>query len=148
MAKQYLVITGIPPYDGEYPIDDSGFTQKEYHFIKTVSGVRAGELQEAIQAGDVAVGVALTAITLERNGKVPMLSLLWEAKEECITVVAKCAQCGHNNELTEAGVIPESCESCGAKLEGQEEDPDRPLATQTSGGPESGPGASASESAS
>lgn len=149
MAKQYLVITGIPPYDGEYPIEDNGFTQKEYHFIKQVSGVRAGELQEAMAAGDVAVGVALTAITLERNGKTVHLPVLWEAKEEASNVVAKCSQCGFNNEFTEAGKMPEVCGGCRAKLADQDtEDSDRPLDTATSGGQTSEPVAGASESAS
>jgi hypothetical protein len=134
MAKtQILVITGIPPYDGEYPIDDSGFTTAEYHQIKQISGVRSGELQEALAAGDAAVAVALTAITLQRNGKVVQLGLLWEAKEDDIDVRAVCPVCQVNNVVT-----LERCVACGAELDAPE-DEGRPLDTATNGGEPSAP---------
>lgn len=62
-----LIVDGIPPYDGEYEVSQD-LTNRELHLIKKVSGVRAGELEEAFAAGDNDLVVAITVITLQRNG--------------------------------------------------------------------------------
>lgn len=66
--------------DGEYEFDHTTFKQREYHLIKTVAGVRALEIEEALNAGDLDMVVAFAKIALERAGKgdVP-LDVLWEA---------------------------------------------------------------------
>jgi hypothetical protein len=76
-----LKITGIPGFDGEYPLDVSYFTNRELHTIKELSKVRAGELSEALQAGDNDVLVALAVIAVQRAGKpVPKdASPFWDA---------------------------------------------------------------------
>lgn len=134
MAKKFLVISGISPYDGEYPVDDSGFTNREYHYIKQVSGVRAGELAEAAAAGDRAVEVALTAITLQRNGKVVHLPLLWDAKDDCTDVRVQCDVCRTLNDAD-----AKACVSCSTALTDTEEDADRPPTIATNGGNKSEP---------
>lgn len=49
----------------------------ELHLIKTMSGVRAGELEEALEAGDFDVILAFAAVALRRAGrKVPSEALL------------------------------------------------------------------------
>lgn len=58
-----------PGLDGEYPLDIDTLTNREYHEIKRVSGVRAGELNESLFAGDLDVVVALALIAMKRNGK-------------------------------------------------------------------------------
>lgn len=63
-----FVIKGIPPFDGEHPIDLGTLNGHELHRIKIVAGVRANELDEALVAGDYDVFVALAATALERNG--------------------------------------------------------------------------------
>lgn len=82
-----IVIKGIAGYDGEYPFDASYFTNKELHTIKTHSGVRAGEIQQAFAAGDNDLIVAFAAIALERNGKVVHADVLWNAKVGAIELV-------------------------------------------------------------
>lgn len=62
-----LKITGVPPYDGEYEFPES-LNNDDYHLIKEISRVRAGELEEALKAGDIDVLVALVVIALQRQG--------------------------------------------------------------------------------
>jgi hypothetical protein len=64
-----LKIEGVPPYDGDYNLDIAAFTGTELHTIKEISGVRAGELQEGLQAGDYDLVVAFTVIVLQRAGR-------------------------------------------------------------------------------
>lgn len=61
-----LVVNGVPPYDGEYEI--APITLGAARDIKRISGVRAGELNEALEAGDTDVLVAMAVITLQQNG--------------------------------------------------------------------------------
>jgi hypothetical protein len=76
-----LTIEGIPAYNGEYPLDSSYFTNRELNLIKTVSGVRAGELGEAFGAGDNDLMVALAAIAIWRaKGEKPNIDALWDAE--------------------------------------------------------------------
>ncbi len=83
-----LKITGIPPYDGDYEADFTSFTMREYQTIKRIAKVRAGELPEALEAGDTDLIVALTAIVLARSGKQVAEDLLWDSPAGRIEVVA------------------------------------------------------------
>jgi hypothetical protein len=81
-------ITGIGrAYDGEYPFDGTYFTNRELHTIKRMAGIRAGEIPDALAAGDNDLVVALTVIALERNGKVVHEDALWNANVGCIEAV-------------------------------------------------------------
>lgn len=62
-------IQGVPPYDGEYPLDLSSFNGNELHLIKQLSGVRGNELKAALQAGDYDLLIAFAVIALRRNGQ-------------------------------------------------------------------------------
>lgn len=84
-----LTIEGVPGYDGEYPLDLSYFTNRELHLIKELSGVRAGELEEAFEAGDNDLMVALAAIAVTRKrGSKPNLDALWDAPAAKLTLNA------------------------------------------------------------
>lgn len=61
-------IKGAPPFDGEYEIDAERLTNRDYHTIKQVSGLRANEILEALEAGDLDVLVALAVCALYRAG--------------------------------------------------------------------------------
>ena len=65
---------------GEYELDTTYFTNRELHIIKKESGVRAGELGAALEAGDNDLIVALALIALQRNGKMTSSSAesLWD----------------------------------------------------------------------
>lgn len=72
-------IEGIPPYDGDHEIDLSYLTNRDFHTIKKLSGVRAGEFEEALEKGDNDVIVALAVIALERKGLTVDADVLWNA---------------------------------------------------------------------
>lgn len=66
-----VTITGVAPFDGVYTLDpDRSFNGRELHLIKQVAGVRLGELQDALFAGDYDLIIALATITLIREGRV------------------------------------------------------------------------------
>lgn len=75
-----VIINGILGLDGEWEIDGD-FTNRDLNDIKKISGVRAGELQEATEAGDNDLVVAIAWIALRRNGKTGpgVLDALWDA---------------------------------------------------------------------
>lgn len=77
---------GCDPYTGNYSIDlAQPFTTGELNIIKTISGVRAMEIPDALRAGDSDLIVAFAVVALARAGKVnrrqaPMAAeVLWEA---------------------------------------------------------------------
>ena len=84
MSWKLIIEDVAPPIDGEYELDLETFVQslknKDLRRIKLMTGVRAGELQDALQSGDNDVMVALVAIFLERENKVFPEDVLWEAQ--------------------------------------------------------------------
>lgn len=115
-----LLIQGLQPYDGEYELELSGLTNRDYHRIKQLSGVRAGELPEAMKAGDIGVFVAVTEMILKRNGFPEVnVDALWDAPEDCFQIL-------------------ETAEDAAA------EDADRPLDIATPGGNKNEPADDAS----
>ncbi|CAB4173693.1 hypothetical protein UFOVP1186_19 [uncultured Caudovirales phage] len=67
-----ISITGVVPFDGTYPLELSigQFNGRELHVIKTISGIRMNEIEDALDAGDYDLIVALAAIALTRDGRV------------------------------------------------------------------------------
>jgi hypothetical protein len=86
-----FVVTGIPAFNGEYPIDIGSFTMRELQIIKRMSGVRAGELEEAFTAGDTDLLLAIAVIAVRRNGKQweAFEKLAWESDVAAITFVGE-----------------------------------------------------------
>jgi hypothetical protein len=86
-----FVITGVPGFDGEYPVDIGSFTMRELQIIKRMSGVRAGELEEAFGAGDSDLILAVAVIAVRRNGRLweTFEKLAWEADVASITFVGE-----------------------------------------------------------
>lgn len=84
-----VVIRGLLPFDGDYPFDivrmvlspgDPEFmTYREWHTVKTMSGVRAGEIMDALDAGDTSLNLALVAVILRRAGRAVDENDLWDA---------------------------------------------------------------------
>jgi hypothetical protein len=87
-----LVLTGIRKgVDGEYPCDIVGMltvghpemlTYREGHRLKNMTGIRAGEVDEALAKGDTDLVIGLAAIVLARDGKTVSDDLLWDAPME------------------------------------------------------------------
>jgi hypothetical protein len=86
-----FVVTGIPAFNGEYPVDIGAFTMRELQIIKRMSGVRAGELEEAFAAGDSSLVLALAVIAVRRNGKKweDFEQLAWESEMGQITFMGE-----------------------------------------------------------
>jgi hypothetical protein len=64
-------VTDVPGFDGTYEWDpERQFNGHELHLVKKVAGVRLGEIEEALAAGDYDVIVAITAIMVCRSGRV------------------------------------------------------------------------------
>lgn len=106
-------IKGGTPFDGEYEIPTSGFTGRETHYIKRVSGLRPAEYDEAMAKLDPDMMLAFASIALQRMGRQVDMEL-WDVDlEHCFEVVPDV----------------------------EEEDADRPPAIATPGGVRSEPGA-------
>lgn len=83
-----VVISGISAVlDGEYEVSWSDFTNRELHTIKQMSGVRAGELEEALEAGDSDLLLAVAVIAMQRSGRYVKGSedALWDSAPGKIT---------------------------------------------------------------
>lgn len=81
--RDTLTVKGLGRLDGVYEFDRDdllgAMTNRELHRIKVMAGVRAGEIQDALAAGDNDVLVALAAIILTQRGKQVDDDLLWDA---------------------------------------------------------------------
>lgn len=86
-----FVVTGIPAFNGDYPVDISSFTMRELQIIKRMSGVRAGELSEAFSAGDTTLILAVAVIAVRRSGKnwEVFEQIAWESDLDCIAFVSE-----------------------------------------------------------
>lgn len=81
-GDRLVVEVGEKKYDLNPP-----FTNRELHVIKTVAGVRAGEIFEALNAGDSDVLVALAHVAVIRNGTArPSLEELWDMEAGSISI--------------------------------------------------------------
>lgn len=78
-----LIIRDISPdLNGEYEYELGKFKNRELHFIKQETGVRAGEMVQAFRAGDNDLLVAIAAVVLARHGKGDphdIIEVLWDA---------------------------------------------------------------------
>ena len=83
-----IVIDGIPPWDGSYEFEDFNFTNREFFRIKEISGIRAGELIEALEAGDTGAYVGVAAVVLTAQGKILQgdVDALWNGPVGSITL--------------------------------------------------------------
>lgn len=73
--------------NGEYPVElgkllditsDESLTNREAHFVKTISGIRGAELIEAFLAADTALLMSLALVVLQRAGKRVSVDATWD----------------------------------------------------------------------
>lgn len=77
---EFLIrVNGVPPWDGEYPLDIT-FKNRELHQIKTLTGLRPAEFQDAIEQRDADIVVAMALIAMRRAGKGVTADELWDAE--------------------------------------------------------------------
>lgn len=81
-----VVITDCAPWDGRYEFDDFSFTNRELYEIKKLSGLRAGELIEALEANDTSAYVGVAMTVLGRHGVRLEADDLWNAPVGSITL--------------------------------------------------------------
>lgn len=82
-----VAIDNVPGLDGTYEFNDP-LTNDDYRFIKREAGVRAGELHEAMLAGDNDLAVCFAIIAIRRSGREFDPRLLWDAEAGHITIDA------------------------------------------------------------
>lgn len=95
--------------DGQdYPFGGD-LSPRELGYVKRVSGVRAGELEEALQAGDAEVVVALALIAARRAGQTPDEDALLDGKAEVGVRFEDGADAGPPTDgVVEAAPVPSS----------------------------------------
>lgn len=91
MADYKVSIKGVPGLDGEYDLDLT-FTHRDYRTIKQLSGVRALEVEDALQAGDMDVILAVAEIALQRAGVPHSIEQLWDAEGGSLKLVQEEAE--------------------------------------------------------
>ena len=64
-----VTISGVPGLNGEYRLSGPSLTNREFHIIKELSGLRAMEIDDGLTAGDIDLAVALAVCALYRDGK-------------------------------------------------------------------------------
>jgi hypothetical protein len=64
------------------------FTNRDLHTIKQVAGVRAGDLNDALEHKDLDLVVALAVNALRRAGKPIDMDVLWDSEAGKITLEA------------------------------------------------------------
>jgi hypothetical protein len=96
-----IKITGVPPYDGEYPIDFQRLTNGQIRTIKRISDYTPPEYVAAGERGDNNFLVAIAIAALERSTKHQMVNerALWDAEAGGIDVLL-------DDEETAAGDPP------------------------------------------
>lgn len=88
MAESVIRIAGVhPALDGDYPIDLGGFTNRDFHDIKRIAGVRSQELSEAFDKGDTDMFVAFAVIALRHAGKPVSEDVLWDASAGALELI-------------------------------------------------------------
>ncbi len=104
----------VKPWEGVYEIEDWRLTQRELNDIKVVSGVRAGELIEALFANDRAAVVGLTVVILKRNGIAATPDDLWDTRaDEIVLDFGQAADADPPTQTASEGKPSESETSSG-----------------------------------
>ena len=128
-----IVITGVPGLDGEYPLDMT-FTHRDFRTIKQVSGVRANEVMDAINAGDLDIIVALAEIAMRRANKHHSIEDVWDAEAGSVTLDVTDEELNENPPPQ-----PEGSENGSSKLpSGEDSSPSTEPSPETSSPPDSG----------
>lgn len=88
MTQDKLIVAGLNGLDGEYDFSlislltigsPDALTGREVHNLKVMTGIRMGELEDALSAGDNDVMLGLAAIVMRRHGRTFADDQVWDA---------------------------------------------------------------------
>ena len=116
-----LVIDGIQPWDGEYPLDFT-FTNREMYRIRQISGLRGAEVLDALANDDNAAYVAVAAVVLGRAGHDRLdVDKLWDSESGSILIFADPASDAGPPPASNPSDPPENETSSGESSSGSSE---------------------------
>lgn len=101
----HIHIENLHPYNGDWPLEIDTITNRELHTIKDISGVRANELEQALEAWDNDLVVAFAEIALRRAGLRVERDRLWDAPVGAISLVFETEEVG-DGEVPPAEPLP------------------------------------------
>ncbi len=80
-----IIDIGVAGLDGEYEFATT-FTHRDFRTIKKLTDLRANEVMDSLNAGDMDLIVALAEIALQRAGVQHDVETLWDAEAGTITM--------------------------------------------------------------
>ena len=91
LKKLVVQIDADPPIGGEYHLErrsDVFFTNREFHLIKTETGLRPAEIDDAFSQLDPDVLVAFALVALQRAGldRPEVRKIIWDLPPEATKV--------------------------------------------------------------
>jgi hypothetical protein len=91
LKKLVVKITADPPIGGEYDLEPRGaffFTNREFHLIKTETGIRPAEVDDAATNGDTDVFVGFALVALQRAGfdNPQVRKIVWDLSPDAFDV--------------------------------------------------------------
>jgi hypothetical protein len=90
-----IVITNVPPYSGangpplELSLDTTQLSNRDWHTIKEISGIRPAEMEAATEAQDNDLIVALAVCALRKHGHPIAMPPIWDAPHGNILYLAE-----------------------------------------------------------
>lgn len=130
-----IIIGGVQPFDGTYPLDldDAPLTTLEWRWIKQLSGYLPLTINDGLSGGDPDLIVALAVIALQRGGKISKTEVL-QAGEQLADVPFDGAHIRFEAETVEddAGPPDEDAEPSSSSS-GSGDDSEQPSENQANG---------------
>ncbi len=106
-------------YNGEYDLDLSYFTNRELHIIKKETGIRAGELPEALAAADTDLLVAFALIGMRRKGLDVSSDALWDLPSGKIVIDVSGDDAGPPDETSPVTIAGDKASSSDSSASGE-----------------------------
>lgn len=100
-----IKIEGIPPYDGEYPLELDKFSNRDHKTIKDMSGLTAMGWIDGFRNADMTFFAALAVVAARRSGRHgPTINedLFWDAEAGKITLAEEESDAAVNPTMPEA----------------------------------------------
>lgn len=89
-----IKIEGIPPYDGEYPLELEKLSNRDHKTIKDMSGLTVTGWMDGFRNADMTFFAALAVVAARRSGRHgPIINedMFWDAEAGKITLVEEAS---------------------------------------------------------